>query len=246
GRVLDTLESNSAVAANTIVLFTADHGEYGGSHGLRNKGAGAYEEAIHVPFYVKDRRGILNRNPELERNQITSHVDVAALLLTMATGGSTWRQQSQFAQIAGRADMASILVNPGASGRSFAIHATDEPLFDEFSVIRPPVIDADHVIALIHPAKKFATYSFWKDGSIDILARGMELESYDYSSEGGRRELDNVAYSHPAVSAASLSLLNTQAIPNELRQPLPANLKGAQHKAFEAYFELLEALGPLA
>ena len=36
------------------IVFTSDHGEYGGSHGLRGKGAGAYEEAIRVPLLVKD------------------------------------------------------------------------------------------------------------------------------------------------------------------------------------------------
>ena len=41
-------------SANTVVLFTSDHGEYGGSHGMRGKGASAYEEAIRVPLYVRD------------------------------------------------------------------------------------------------------------------------------------------------------------------------------------------------
>ena len=45
------------MAANTVIVFTSDHGEYGGSHGLRGKGAGAYEEAIRVPLLVKDNRG---------------------------------------------------------------------------------------------------------------------------------------------------------------------------------------------
>ena len=56
GRVLRTLESHPEVAANTVVLFTSDHGEYGASHGLRGKGAGAYEEAIRVPLIVRDPR----------------------------------------------------------------------------------------------------------------------------------------------------------------------------------------------
>ena len=48
--VLDILASSPAVAANTVVIFTSDHGEYAGSHGLRGKGAGVYEEAIRVPL----------------------------------------------------------------------------------------------------------------------------------------------------------------------------------------------------
>ena len=40
-----------------MIVFTSDHGEYGGSHGLRGKGAGAYEEGIRVPLIVTDPRG---------------------------------------------------------------------------------------------------------------------------------------------------------------------------------------------
>ncbi len=82
GRVLDALESRPELAANTVVVFTSDHGEYGASHGLRGKGAAAYEEAIRVPLIVKDPRGVLTRAPELARTQLTSSVDVAPLLLT--------------------------------------------------------------------------------------------------------------------------------------------------------------------
>ncbi len=39
GRVMRTLESRPEVAANTVIVFTSDHGEYGASHGLRGKGA---------------------------------------------------------------------------------------------------------------------------------------------------------------------------------------------------------------
>ena len=47
GRVLDWLDSNG-LAENTIVVFLSDHGEMGGSHGLRDKQV-PYEESLHVP-----------------------------------------------------------------------------------------------------------------------------------------------------------------------------------------------------
>ena len=65
GRVLGALGSRPQVAANTVVVFTSDHGEYGASHGLRGKGAGAYEEGISVPLIVYDPRGRLTREPEV-------------------------------------------------------------------------------------------------------------------------------------------------------------------------------------
>ncbi len=84
GGVLDALESQPDVAANTVIVFTSDHGEYGASHGLRGKGAGAYEEALRVPLIVKDPRGVLTTAPQQARTQLSSSVDVAPLLLTIA------------------------------------------------------------------------------------------------------------------------------------------------------------------
>src|SRR5262249_27614309 len=93
GSVLRVLSSAPHVAANTIVVFTSDHGEYAGSQGLRGKGAGVYEEAIRVPLMVRDLRGQLVRAPQVERQGLTSSVDVAPLLLTLASGSAAWRSE---------------------------------------------------------------------------------------------------------------------------------------------------------
>jgi arylsulfatase len=49
--VLDALVA-SGQADNTIVIFTADHGDLVASHGLRQKGNLVYDENFHVPFIV--------------------------------------------------------------------------------------------------------------------------------------------------------------------------------------------------
>ena len=100
GEVLRVLESRPEVAANTVIVFTSDHGEYGASHGLRGKGASAYEEGIRVPLIVKDPRGLLTSEPEVQRTQLTSSVDVAPLLLTIATGSEEWRSEPRYAHLA--------------------------------------------------------------------------------------------------------------------------------------------------
>lgn len=51
GVVLDALEA-SGQADRTVVLFTSDHGEMAGSHGLRQKGNLAYDENFHVPLTI--------------------------------------------------------------------------------------------------------------------------------------------------------------------------------------------------
>lgn len=52
GRLLEKLEQ-WGIADNTLVVFTADHGELLGSHGLKNKHI-YYEESTHVPLIVRD------------------------------------------------------------------------------------------------------------------------------------------------------------------------------------------------
>jgi len=51
GKILDKLEETGQ-AENTIVIFTADHGEMMGSHGLLQKVV-YYEESFRVPFIVR-------------------------------------------------------------------------------------------------------------------------------------------------------------------------------------------------
>ena len=48
GTVLAALEESGAYD-DTIVIFTSDHGDMCGSHGLRSKGPFVYEEIMHVP-----------------------------------------------------------------------------------------------------------------------------------------------------------------------------------------------------
>lgn len=56
GRVLKVLKE-SGREEETIVLFTADHGDMIGAHGLFNKGALPYEEIYHVPLLIKSPGG---------------------------------------------------------------------------------------------------------------------------------------------------------------------------------------------
>ncbi|MBN1581772.1 MAG: sulfatase-like hydrolase/transferase [Anaerolineae bacterium] len=51
GRMLDALEA-SGQRENTIVIFTSDHGEMLGDHGLLWKGCRFYEGAVHVPLIL--------------------------------------------------------------------------------------------------------------------------------------------------------------------------------------------------
>lgn len=49
GRMLDVLEKTGQ-RNNTIIIFTSDHGEMLGDHGLLQKGCRFYEGAVHIPL----------------------------------------------------------------------------------------------------------------------------------------------------------------------------------------------------
>jgi arylsulfatase A-like enzyme len=243
GSVLRTLASNPKVAENTVVIFTSDHGEYGASHGLRGKGAGAYEEAIRVPLIVRDPRGLPTSGPGQVRTQLTSSVDVAPLLLTLASGSGAWRGDPHYAHIAGRLDLAGIVADPSASGRPYVLHTTDE-IVTEFAV-EPYAADAPlHVVAMRTPSAKYAVYSDWARESTEPIPIGQESELYDYSSEDGRLELSNGAGQSALEESMRAGL--EHAIATELHAPLPPGLDAAQRRGFADYFSVAKQDAQLA
>ena len=243
GTVIAALASRPAAAANTVVLFTSDHGEYGSSHGLRGKGGGAYDEAIRVPFVVNDARGKLNGAPSVERRGLTSSVDVAPLLLTIATGSNAWRRDSRYVHIAGRHDIGAMLTDPTAPGRPFVLHATDE-IVSEFA-IEPYASNAPlHVTAIRTLTAKYAVYSNWKYNANTPNSVGQERELYDYSSRNGVLEIDNVAGSSGLEPALDAQL--TAAVRTELREPVPTRLRAAQRDGYLDYFDTAKSTALVA
>jgi arylsulfatase A-like enzyme len=77
--VLDSLEAAGA-SGDTVVVFTADHGDMVGAHGLRQKANLLYDENLHVPFILS--------HPDLpsgiETAALGSAVDLIPTLLACA------------------------------------------------------------------------------------------------------------------------------------------------------------------
>jgi arylsulfatase A-like enzyme len=71
GRVLDALERLGA-ADDTIVIFTADHGDMCGSHRMMDKHYILYDDVVHVPLII--------RYPQLIRQTVTRGEPVYNLL----------------------------------------------------------------------------------------------------------------------------------------------------------------------
>ena len=238
GAVLRTLHARPEIAANTIVLFTSDHGEYGASHGLRGKGAGMYEEGIRVPLIIRDPTGTLGAKPNTLRHQITSSVDLAPLLLTIGAGSNDWRSDPRYSHISTRADIARMLRDPAANGRDHALHVTDEVL-TEFALLPYAASAPLHVKGLVTHNAKYATYSHWRNGTLEPLRAGLQTELYDYRTRAGYQETENTAGSSPREAQLAAAL--EQATIEELRAPLPFTLVAAQQRGFAQYHELAAA-----
>lgn len=79
GRVLDAVQRYAP--ENTYVIFTSDHGDMMGAHGLAGKGPAMYEEITHMPLIVVqpggEGAGVRNATP-------VSHIDLLPTLLDLA------------------------------------------------------------------------------------------------------------------------------------------------------------------
>jgi arylsulfatase len=99
------------LADNTIVVFTTDHGEAAGAHGLRGKGPFAYEETMHLPMYMV--------HPDVQGGQdcraLTGHIDFVPTLLSMA-GASKDQASSAAGRTLPGKDISAVFTNPGKAG----------------------------------------------------------------------------------------------------------------------------------
>ena len=81
GNVLDTVQS-SGCGQDTVVVQVADHGELGGSHGLRQKGAMIYQENLRVPLVIADPMASATHG--CTSNALVSHIDIVPTLAALA------------------------------------------------------------------------------------------------------------------------------------------------------------------
>jgi len=85
--VIDSL-SALGLWDSTVVLRTADHGEFGGSHGgLRGKGPLPYEQECHVPAVIVHPEHPSGRTCRA----LTSHIDLILTLVGLTNADSSMR-----------------------------------------------------------------------------------------------------------------------------------------------------------
>jgi arylsulfatase len=121
---------------NTVVIFTADHGEMAGDHGgLRGKGPFAYEGNAHVPLFIV--------HPNYPRGQssavLTSHLDLMPTLPGLAGVPEAQRREA-VKDLPGR-DFSSVLAN----AETAAPQAVRPGVL--FNYVAPLTIDSDYCLS---------------------------------------------------------------------------------------------------
>lgn len=124
-RILDELDAQG-LSENTIIVFTSDHGEMGGAHGLRGKGPFAYQEAIHLPLFIS--------HPDVKGHQnckaLTGHIDMVPTILSMCGAGPGKSGELAGRELPGK-DFSSLFNRPGAAG----VHEIRESILFTYSGI---------------------------------------------------------------------------------------------------------------
>lgn len=109
GRLLDKLKM-LGLYDDTLVVFTADHGETCGIHGgAFDKGAMAYEEVYRVPFVVKLPE---KKHAGTVRDQYVSHIDLADTFC--AAAGAAMEKTDG-------ASLMPMLYDPATPGREYLV-----------------------------------------------------------------------------------------------------------------------------
>ena len=152
-RVLESLKANG-MNENTIVVFTADHGELGGNHQMRGKGNCAYREQNHLPLMIVHPAYPGGRTCQA----VTSQIDLAPTLLAL-TGADPAALQN---------------AGTGLKGRSFSalMAAPDTASFDS---LRPAALFNYNMLSFqdAHWARKMDQYM--RDAKTPLAAKIKEL-----------------------------------------------------------------------
>jgi arylsulfatase A-like enzyme len=78
GRIVNTLKENG-LWDNTIVVFTSDHGDFLGDHGLLLKAQAASDALLHVPFILRAPKSDLPHKTDIPMSNCDIMPTLAAL-----------------------------------------------------------------------------------------------------------------------------------------------------------------------
>ncbi len=112
-RILQELD-DLGLTENTIVIMTSDHGELAGAHAMHGKGATAYKEQLHVPFWIRHPTHAVSAGKQCQ--SLTSHLDIVPTILGLA-GVKGKRLQKLAPALKGK-DLSPLLASPALAEKN--------------------------------------------------------------------------------------------------------------------------------
>jgi len=225
---------------NTVIVMTADHGDYAGAHGFASNKAGTmYREAVNVPLIVMDPRERYTGDINIVRDQLTSSVDIVPMLASLGFGDREWFKGDLEEIYQERLDLLPLLKSNRSRGREHVLMASDEwvPSFYVYNGARR------HILGIRTQNSKVAAYTNWdKQGAMQIPS--LQAESYKYDSRLGRLEIDN-QHADNGQAQAQLKALLGPYNRNAMAAPLPPRYRSAVARGkaeYLAYIALLDSL----
>ena len=203
GRILDALEAEG-VADETVVVFTSDHGDWLGDHGLFQKGVPHTRELTRVPWIVR-WPGVAV--PGRRVSAPTSHVDVVPTLLDAAGVEVPYGVQG--------ASLRPVLTGDADSLRSFALvehrheaYREDHPLVERGDDGGVPEMSATQDNLINWGEEDIHVKTVYADGCRCSYVTGAETEWGElFDHEADPDESDNLWFEDDRLRCTMLSHL---------------------------------------
>jgi arylsulfatase A-like enzyme len=201
GTVLGALEETGNYD-DTIVLFTSDHGDMCGSHGLRSKGPFVYDEIMRVPLYAKVP-GVTH--PGTQTTALGTHVDLASTIAALAgldpVGYPTLRG----------VDLSPVLGDPTTSVRDHVLFCHDTAHTDQINQTRYAIR------GFFDGTTKYARYYGVGGGKPSTGLWGRSPGTKLYDVDAAFDDQDHEWYDHGADPFELVNLANDRARRADLR-----------------------------
>lgn len=195
---------------NTIIVFTSDHGEMQGAHGLKGKGGFVYDYNVHVPLIIY--------HPDYEGGRridaVTSHLDLAPTFIDM-TFISDEKKAEISAGLQGKSlmdlmDGSSDSIRDGALF-CYEMLSVSLEMTNKNGKLEISIDNRCFVRAIITEDYKFARYfspmNFNTPQTFEELISNNDIELYDIKNDP--EECNNLAL-NPEENKALIMEMNTQ------------------------------------
>lgn len=224
-KLLEYLDKNGMMG-NTIIVFTADHGEMHSSHGLKGKGSFIYENNIHVPLIIY--------HPDYPRGRtvaaVTSHVDLAATFVDMAN--LTAEKKAEIGKGIRGSSLIPLMKDSKSSVRDGALFC-----YEMFSMSAP--------LTEVNKGGVTYMYDFNDEGIVRGMARGLiTADGYKFIRYFHPKEFHKPATFDELIASNDVQMFNLNTDPDEMDNlASPAKRNANEKKIMELNGKLNDLIG---